>query len=383
MDVRERFLRTMHFEKVDRPPLCEFLGYWPESLQRWYAEGLPVGVDLETYFGFDRGLTPTPWKTEIPLSYSLSGHVDVDPSTIPIDFGPIPRYGPKVVAEDERYRIVLDAAGVKKRFVKGRVTGMPQYIEHPVKDSSDSEEMKPRFDPYDVRRLPSNLTDDMIEYYNRRKFPLKVEFPGFFATARNLLGTERLLITFLRAPGLIEKIMDFWANFVTAVLEKVVEHVGIDFATSFEDMAYKNGPHISPRLFREFIQPQYKKVTSMLRKNGVDIIIVDSDGDIEPLITPLLESGVNGIVHLEVSAGTDAVSLRKKYGKNLRMIGNISKQALSAGREAVTKEVESKVRPLVGEGGYIPGVDHQVPQDVSFSNYCFYVNLLKRARSDL
>jgi hypothetical protein len=33
LDVRERFLRTMRFEKVDRPPLCEFLGYWPETIK--------------------------------------------------------------------------------------------------------------------------------------------------------------------------------------------------------------------------------------------------------------------------------------------------------------------------------------------------------------
>jgi len=383
LDVRDRFLRTMRFEEVDRPPLCEFLGYWPETIQRWYAEGLPVGMDLESYFGFDRGLTPSPWETEVPLSYSLSGHVDVNPSRIRIDYGPIPRYGPKVLEENERYRLVLDATGIKKRFVKGRVTGMPQFIEHPVKDRSDFEKMKSRFKPDDIRRFPLNLTDDMVEYYNRRKFPLGVEFPGFFGTGRNFLGAERFLIAFYRDASLIQEMMDFWGDFITATLEKVVEQVRVDFALSWEDMAYGKGPHISPQLFREFLQPQYRKVTGMLRRNGVDIIMVDSDGNIEPLITPFLESGVNGILPLEASAGMNAVSLREKYGKSLRMIGNIDKKALLAGREAITKEVESKVRPLVSEGGYIPGVDHQVPQDIFFSDYCFYVNLLKRTCSEL
>jgi len=383
LDVRERFLKTMRFEKVDRPPLCEFIGYWPETVQRWYKEGLPVGADLEAYFGFDRGLTPNPWMTEVSLSYSLSGHVDIDPGKVPIDYGPIPRYGPKVLEEDERYRLVLDAAGIKKRFVKGRITGMPQFLEHPVKDRRDFQGMKPRFDPDDTRRLPRNLTDDMIEYYNKRKFPLGVEFPGFFATGRTLMGTERLLISFFKAPSQVEEIMDFWGNFLTAVLERVVEHIRIDYAVSFEDMAYKKGPHISPRLFREFMQPQYKKVTSMLRRNGVDVVIVDSDGNIEPLVASLLESGVNGILPLEVGAGMNAVSLRKKYGKSLRMIGNINKKALLAGPEAITKDLESKVRELVKEGGYIPGIDHEVPEDISFSNYCFYVDHLKRILSEL
>jgi len=382
LDVREHFLRTMRFEKVDRPPLCEFLGYWPETIQRWYAEGLPVGVDLETYFGFDPGLTPTPWKMEVPLSFSLSGHVDIGARTIPIDFGPIPRYGPKVLEEDERYRLVLDATGIKKKFVKGRITGMPQFIEHPVKDGRDFEKMKPRFNPDDIRRFPLNLTEDMIDYYNKREFPLRAEFPGFFATGRTLLGAERFLISFFRDPGLIEEIMDFWGIFVTATLERIVEHVRVDFATSFEDMAYKKGPHISPRLFREFLQPQYEKVTTMLKRNGVDVIIVDSDGNIEPLIPPLLEAGVNGIFPLEVSAGMDAISLREKYGRSLRMIGNIDKRAVIAGPEAIKKEVESKVRRLIKDGGYIPGIDHEVSRDIPLANYSFYIDALKRTYSE-
>jgi len=223
-----------------------------------------------------------------------------------------------------------------------------------------------------------NLTDDMVEYYNRRKFPLGVEFPGFFATGRNFLGAERFLIAFHRDPSLIQEIMDFWGGFVVATLEKVVDQVEIDFALSWEDMAYGKGPHISPQLFREFLQPQYRKVTGMLRRKGVDIIIVDSDGNIEPLITPLLESGVNGILPLEAGAGMNVVSLREKYGKSLRMIGKIDKKALLAGPEAISKEVESKVPKLMDQGGYIPSIDHEVPEDVPLSNYSYYTSLLKR-----
>lgn len=53
-----------------------------------------------------------------------------------------------------------------------------------------------------------------------------------------------------------------------------------------------------------------------------------------------------------------------------------------AGPEAISKEVESKVRKLMKEGGYIPGIDHEVSKDVSFSNYSFYVDLLKRVCSE-
>jgi len=368
----------MHFEKVDRPPLCEFLGYWPETVQRWYAEGLPVEVDLETCFGFDHGLTPSPWKSEVAVSSSLSGHVDLDPHMISIEFGPIPRYGPRILEEDQRYRLVLDATGVKKKFVKGRITGMPQFVEHPIKEKDDFTKMKPRFKSDDPRRFPLNLTPEMIEYYNRRNFPLGVEFPGFFATGRNFMGTERFLITFHKEPNLVLEMMDFWGDFVTSTLQTVVEQVRIDFVVSWEDMAYRKGPHISPQFFREFLQPQYRKVTRMLRSKGVDIIIVDSDGNMESLIPPLLDSGVNGILPLEAGAGMNVVSLREKYGNSLIMIGNIDKKALLAGPEAIKNEVEAKLVKLVNHGGYVPSIDHEVPADVTLSNYRYYVNLLRQ-----
>ena len=157
----------------------------------------------------------------------------------------------------------------------------------------------------------------------------------------------------------------------------------VDFVVSWEDMAYGKGPHISPQFFREFLQPQYTKVTNMLRSNGIDMVFVDSDGNIEPLINSLLESGVNGILPLEAGAGMDVVALREKYGKSLRMIGNIDKKALLEGPEAIKKEVESKLTTLVGQGGYIPSIDHEVPAGVTLSNYSYYVDLLKRICSRL
>ena len=42
MNLRERFAAAMRFEPVDRLPAIESYWYWPETLKRWYAEGLPA-----------------------------------------------------------------------------------------------------------------------------------------------------------------------------------------------------------------------------------------------------------------------------------------------------------------------------------------------------
>ena len=127
------------------------------------------------------------------------------------------------------------------------------------------------------------------------------------------------------------------------------------------------------------MMPRYKKMTDLLHSNGVDIIYMDSDGNLNELIPLWLEVGINYVWPLEVAAHNDAVGLRKKYGKNLILGGNIDKRALAKGKEAIREEVMSKVPFLLEQGGYFPTVDHNVPPDVTFENYCYYINTLREA----
>ena len=90
-----------------------------------------------------------------------------------------------------------------------------------------------------------------------------------------------------------------------------------------------------------------------------------------------LESGINFHWPFEVAAHNDAVALRKKYGKDLIIAGTIDKRALIKGKEAIREEVMSKVPFLLEQGGYFPSVDHGVPPDITFANYCYYINLMR------
>jgi uroporphyrinogen decarboxylase len=171
--------------------------------------------------------------------------------------------------------------------------------------------------------------------------------------------------------------MEFRAQFTTELFEPVVENCRIDFALLGEDMAYKNGPHMSPKLIREFMVPRYREETDLLKKHGIDLVFVDSDGDVRLIIPLWLEAGVNGTFPLEVMAGNDAVELRKKYPRDLRMVGNIDKMALIEGKEAIDRELERKLPYLLKEGGYLPTVDHGIPPEIPFEHYRHYMVRLK------
>jgi len=374
LNTRERFIRTLGFEKPDRLPFCEWLGWWPETINRWYGEGLPIGVEVKDYFGFDPVGGDKRAETELFWRFTqLRGEVGFPE---PIDFGPIPRFIAKTVEENERYEVGFDEWGIKKKTLKTS-RSMPSFIDFPVKTRGDFEKMKKRYDPKDPKRYPKTWSPELVEFYETADYPIGIGFPGFFGLPRQFMGLENLLLSFYRDPKFIHEILDFWADFVIETAERAVQEARIDYANIWEDMGYNKGPHISPRLFEEFLLPRYREVTGFLKKSGVEIIMVDSDGDMNVLIPLFLEGGVNCMYPFEARANMNVANLRKLYGKKLALIGGIDKLALIEGKEAIRKEVESKVPSLAEEGGYIPSIDHLVPPDVPFENYRYYIELLK------
>lgn len=294
-----------------------------------------------------------------------------------IDLGPIPRFGYRILEENERYRIVVDEGGIKKKIMKDKPFIMPQFLEWPVKNRADWENARMHFSA-DSRRYPLDWSDEKAEYYRTIEYPVRLRVSGFFGFGRQLMGLMSWLQAFHRDPDLVNDMQEFWANFLIEALEEAVGALksSIDCVTIWEDMAYKNGPLVSPSFFSRFMLPGYRKLTKFLKENGVDTILVDCDGDISLLIPLFLEGGVNGVYPLEVQAWMDAPTLRRQYGKRLILIGNIDKMAIAKGKAAIEKEVESKIPYLKEQGGYIPSLDHLVPPNVSYQDYMYYLSFI-------
>jgi uroporphyrinogen-III decarboxylase len=206
---------------------------------------------------------------------------------------------------------------------------------------------------------------------------ISIDGGGFYGFVRNWIGVENLSLMLYDDPDLIHEMMEYLAGFFIQILHKALDEVDIDFAMFWEDMCYKGGPLISPAMFREFCLPNYKKVTSFLAEHGVELSWVDCDGNIEALIPLWIEGGVRGFYPLEVAAGMDAGKLQKEYGKQILTWGNVDKRALAQGKEAIDAEM-ARLAPIVERGGFIPLVDHGVPDDVSYPNYLYYLEQRKR-----
>ncbi len=246
----------------------------------------------------------------------------------------VPMFERKVIKEDERTRVETTYGGQTVEVNREFPWRMPKYLDHPVKDWATWNEYKKRLDPDTPGRWPSDW-NAFVKERNSEDAPTFLLLGGFFGFLREWMGLERLLYTFYDDPKLIEDMMEQMLYLEMGVARRAFKDLRIDWVRFWEDMAYKSGPLISPDMFKKFMIPRYKQIIDFVHSKGINMIQVDSDGNINELIPLWLECGLNSHWPLECAAGMDAVALRKKYGKDLILCGNIDKMVFAKGKEAI------------------------------------------------
>jgi len=366
MTDRERFLATMQFEPVDRVPYHE-LGLWGHTVELYIQAGMPVQAATANFFegndwlGLDRR------------------------EFVPLDIGPLPPFQEEVLEQTSRYEVYRDGWGtvhkaLREDTVRGTRASMDQYVDFAVKNPEDWARIKDRFDARSRLRWPENW-DELVSRWRTRDCPLCLLTNGtfgFYSMLRRLMGTENASFAFFDYPAMVHEMVAFFADFLIELTTPALQQCDVDYFNFFEDFAGKGGPLVSPRLFRKFLLPGYRRVVEHLHKHGVRFVWLDSDGNTEALIPLLLEAGITCHWPCEIAAGMDPVRLRREYGRDLALAGGIDKRALTRGKKEIEQELHYRLPPLLESGGYIPTIDHTVPPDIPYENFMYYMALKKR-----
>jgi uroporphyrinogen decarboxylase len=323
MNDRERFIKTLEFEKPDRVPYFEQY-IREDTVERWHKEGLPQGVNIEEYFHLDH-------REVLPLKLS--------------------------------YR------EMNRRF------------DYPIENERDLERFGKFLESARKKAYPRNWKQ-MVETYRIRDYPVGVgawesgilQFLGVIDSP----SLTRACLLMCDNPKLVRTILDMAAEYLMKGIEPALEQVDVDFAYFTEPIAGSNGPVISPEMFRDFVIPQYKKIAGLLKQHGTNIIILRSFGNIEALLPDMVKAGVNGLWLTETAPSRmDYRTIRKKYGKKLALIGGIDSNVLTRDKDTIRKEILEKVPPLLKSGGYIPTIDNRARAHIPFDNFVYYRNLLE------
>jgi hypothetical protein len=364
MNNRERFSATMHYQPRDRAPIVDF-GFWEETIPIWHQQGLPKEVfftyienNTVDFFGMDFG---------------------IDNLGLGVESGLFPAFEEKIL-EDHGNRIILQQAdGViveRDRFM----SSIPRPIAHTLTDrESWQKHFIPRLDPENPGRFPVDW-DERVRLWKSPQHEQVLALPGgsLYGWLRNWMGLEQLSFTVYDDPALFDEMITTVADCILGVLEKIFA-CGVQFeaCAMWEDMAYNAGPLLSPRHFKKYMLPHYRRITDLCHRHGVDVTWVDCDGKIDALLPLWLEAGVNCMFPLEVGTwGADPIKFRQEYGRDLLMMGGFNKRILAQSTEAIEREI-LRLAPLVEAGGFIGFCDHRVPPDVPYQNYLFYLEKVR------
>ena len=188
------------------------------------------------------------------------------------------------------------------------------------------------------------------------------------------------MLAFYDYPEVIHDINEFCLQVFYDKLGKVLDILPADVLYIKEDLSGVNGPMLSPKLFDEFVGAYYKKLVPFLKQKGVGHVFVDTDGDFNQLVPNFIGAGIDGFLPMDVNAGMDIVALRGKYPRS-KFIGGFNKLKIAEGEKAIDEEFK-RLMPVIRQGGYIPGCDHQVAPSTPLSHYLYYIGRLKEVMKE-
>ncbi len=135
--------------------------------------------------------------------------------------------------------------------------------------------------------------------------------------------------------------------------EVMAKHGGLDGFALCSDYCLNQGPFLSPRLFAEFVTPYLAKLTQAYREMGF-YVIKHTDGNIMPILDQLVQTHPHALHSIDPQAGVDLAEVKRLYGHQVCLIGNVNCGLLDTGtEEEVIADARRALRDGMPGGGYI------------------------------
>jgi len=383
MNDAERLLATLNFEHPKEGAVVETFFPWDEAVDRWVNEGLPEKFNSKHLYPETKTYGERYCATGMsnPV-YDFEQHLGYD-GVKRMGFNiPFSCFDEKIIEQTDEYTIKRGKDGWVRKYVKGSAMVVP--IKPIVTGWDDwkilKEKTQEHLDKYVTAEQIQKSYGQFVEDHNAGKFSIRFRADGFFWIPRELFGDEEEFYAFFDMPDLIKDINQFIVDTYLKYYSIIFPMLKPEIVLFSEDISGKNGPMISPDLFNEFVSPYYKQLFPKIKEMGVKNVFVDTDGDFNLLIPHFMDAGVDGFIPMDVNAGMDVVKVRELY-PTLKIIGAFNKLEIEKGPEAIDREFE-RIKPVIKQGGYLPGSDHQVPPSASFENYKYYIKKLREVMNN-
>ena len=344
----ERITNILNHQPVDRIGVFEH--FWGDTQRTWTEQGfLQPGELLEDHFGYD-----------LQILWPFNMVADLD-------------FKPVVLEETDETILQLDGNLAMLRRHKQHDT-TPEHVDFKVKDRRSWEALiKPHLTA-DRRRIN-------FEAYRtaKRQAAEKQRFfcwsgINVFELMHPMCGHQYMLIGMAEDPEWIKDMVDTYSR-VTIELQEILfaEEGYPDGIWYYEDMGFKQHPFMSPRMYKELVQPGHARTFGWAHAHHLPVF-VHSCGFVEPLVPGLIEAGMNCLQVIEVKAGMNLLRLYDKFGDHISFMGGIDVRCLyNNDKQEIDAELEAKIPTVKSKYGYVLHSDHSIPYNVHHDVYRYFI----------
>ncbi|MCL4765817.1 MAG: hypothetical protein KJZ80_06285 [Hyphomicrobiaceae bacterium] len=363
---RERFIRTLRHEPVDRVPLLYRMKHEAkEKLARIYgiedaATGRKHNPTLELRLGNDAiiyqiGINADFSHRPIKIGETWHNHFNVG-------YGKSGLQG-RTHEEEQVFKKTQEFWGPAKVVPEN----FPSF--HPIKTMEDLKSYKWP-DPNDRAILDPIKT--ICEKYQKDYFII-VDMSSTLIEAAyaHIVGTQNFFLLLFDQPEFIAGVLDGLTDYYTELGLNAIR-MGVDMIRVGDDVGAQQAMMISPKQWRELAKPRFERMFNAFRKENPDIFIkLHSCGDYSPILPDEIDLGVHLSGLMQPTGGLkDQVGIKKKYGDKVALVGGFDVQRLlPRGQvEEVRQGVLQVMKNLAVGGGYIFSPSHYILADVPVQN---------------
>jgi uroporphyrinogen decarboxylase len=247
---------------------------------------------------------------------------------------------------------------------------------HPLADAGSPEEMEayPFPDPLDDGRFAPLRAQAEAAVAAGKAVALAGPCAGIAEVYSWLRGYEEYYIDLARHKDWVGAMLDRLVAFKGAYWARALSEVGdlVDVVVEADDLGGQQAPLMSPRTYRQVIQPRHKRLFSFIKAQAPVKVFYHTCGAVRRLIPDLIEAGIDILNPVQISAADmDLRELKREFGRDLVFWGGgVDTQGVlgTATLAEVKDHVRRNVEALAPGGGFVFATVHDIQANVPPEN---------------
>ncbi|MCL4417934.1 MAG: hypothetical protein M1365_14820 [Actinobacteria bacterium] len=192
-----------------------------------------------------------------------------------------------------------------------------------------------------------------------------------------MVGMNDFMMMVYEDRQLVEDMLEVSTQHFVKMTKALIE-ARVDFVWPADDVAFKTGLFIPPKIMKEIWVPRMARIMEPAVNAGIPVMF-HSDGKIDDIVEDLIDMGL-GCLNPMDPYGVDYRQYKNKYGSRLCLSGNVDIEfPLSKGTPGdVDKDVKEHMDVLKPGYGYVATCSHSIVNYIPHENVIAYLNAIHK-----